>query len=348
MGLEIRYVGTNGVHLFATRDGNPSVAAYVNNGFSNVLPAGVTSGVNASCSVCNGRVNPTYGVIRLRDNSGHSSYNGLQTAYTIRNLANQLTLTTAFTWSKTMDNISEVYSFAGSGSVVLAQDPFNTGAGERGVSNNNIPLALTINANWTMPWLKGTAHWYDRVAGGWTIGAFEVAQSGRPLTPIQSNLNVNPLEDASAASFVGGGGTLRPFVGNPSAPINSVGEFLSNGTFVNLNNTSQVVSMSSVHWIYNTLLADKYFGTPFGVGRNTMIGPMLQQLNLSIYKDFAIREKLRVQFRAEATNAFNHVNYPNPSTSVDVSTFMNPTTVEAGVTTTTPPRIIRLGVKILF
>lgn len=79
-----------------------------------------------------------------------------------------------------------------------------------------------------------------------------------------------------------------------------------------------------------------------------MTGPMLQQLNLSIYKNFAVTEKLRFQIRAEATNALNHVNYPNPTTAVDVSTFMNVTTGEAGVNTTAPPRIIRLGAKIIF
>lgn len=347
MGLEVRYVGTEGVHLFATRDGNPYVSGFLSNGFADVLPPGVTPAVNTTCSACNGRLNPNYGVIRLRDNSGHSSYNGLQMAYTIRDLFNQLTMSTSFTWSKTMDNISEVYSFTGSGSVVLAQDPFNTGAGERGLSNNNVPEALTISASWTMPWLKGSSHWYNRVAGGWTIGAFEVAQAGRPLTPIQNNLNVNTNEDSADDSFIGGGASLRPFLANSSASINSVGEFL-NGTLVNLNNTSQAVSLSSVHWIYNNTAADKYFGTPFGVGRNVMTGPMLQQLNLSIYKDFAVTERLRFQIRAEATNAFNHVNYPNPTTAVDVSTFMNVTAGEAGVTTTAPPRIFRLGAKIIF
>ena len=97
MGLEIRYVGTEGVHQFATRNGNPYIAGYYNNGFSNVLPAGVAPGVSTTCSACNGRVNPTNAVIRLRDNSAHSSYNGLQTAYTIHDLAHQLTMSAAFT-----------------------------------------------------------------------------------------------------------------------------------------------------------------------------------------------------------------------------------------------------------
>lgn len=128
---------------------------------------------------------------------------------------------------------------------------------------------------------------------------------------------------------------------------------MPNGTLVNLANTSQVVSFSQVHWIYNNLAADKVFGTPFGVGRNVLQGPSLQRVDLSIYKDFAIREKLRVQFRAEATNAFNHVNYLVPNLYVDVgtaTTFLNPTATEAGVAASnpSPPRIIKLGLKIIF
>jgi outer membrane receptor protein involved in Fe transport len=346
MGFEIRYVGTEGVSLFATRNGNPYIAGFINNGFASALPAGLVAGVNTSCSVCNGRVNPNYGVIRLRDNSGHSNYNGLQMSYNIRNLYHQLTLGTSFTWSKTMDNISEVYGFAStSGGNVLAQDNFNTSGGERALSNNNVPLALSVNATWEMPWLKGNAHWYNRVVGGWNIGMFEVAQAGRPLTITQSNTNVNPLEDASTVALVGGSDQLRPFLSNPSAPLNSVGEFLANGTFVNLANTSQVVALSSVHWVYNTLAADKYFGTPYGVGRNTLTGPSLQQLDLTIRKDFAITEGVRIQIRGEATNAFNHPTFGIPNVNVDVATattFLNP------VSTEVKPRIIRLGFKIIF
>jgi len=344
MGFEIRYVGTQGVDLFATEDGNPYVAGYVNNGFSDVLPAGVTPGVNTTCAACNGRVNPNFGVIRLRDNAGHSNYNGLQTSYNVRDLYHQLTLGASFAWSKTMDNVSEVYSFISSGSVVLPQDPFNTGPGERGLSNNNIPESLSVNATWTEPWLKGNSL-IDRFAGGWSIGMFEVFQTGRPMTVVQDNINVNPLEDTAAESFVGGGSAMRPFLASPSAPLNSVGEYLANGTLVNLANTSQVESFSNVHWIYNNLYADKVYGTPFGVGRNTLTGPIFQRVDLSLFKNFTIKERLHLQIRAEATNAFNHPSYNIPNLYVDVgtaTTFLNPTSTEV------TPRIIKLGARIVF
>jgi outer membrane receptor protein involved in Fe transport len=344
-GLEIRYVGTEGVHQFATRNGNPLIEPYVANGFADVLPAGVTPGVNTTCSGCNGRENPNYSTIRLRDNSGHSTYNGLQTGYTIRNVANQLTGTFAFTWSKTMDNISEVYGN------ISAQDPFNVDAGERALSAINTPEALSINLNWNMPWLKGTTNWYNRVAGGWTIGMFEIYQAGRPFNPVQSNTAANPLEDAASDSLIGSADALRPFLANPQAPLGTVGEFLSNGSLVNLANTSQPVTISQVHWIYNTLAADKYFGTPFGIPRNILQAPPWQQLNLSIYKNFAITERLKIQIRAEATNAFNHVSYQVPNATVDsgtATTFMNSTYVENTVGSNYTPRIIKLGARIIF
>jgi len=345
MGFEIRYVGTQGVDLFATRNGNPYIAGFVNNGFASAIPAGLTPTVNTTCSACNGRVIPGQAVVRLRDNSGHSTYNGLQMSYNVRNLFHQLTLGTSFTWSKTMDNISEVFSTLSSGSIVLAQDPFSTSAGERSLSNNNVPEALSINASWAMPWLKNSQHWYNRMAGGWTIGIFEVAQAGRPMTVVQQNTNVNPLEDAAADSLIGGGDALRPFLSSSSAPLNTVGEYLTNGTLVNLANTSQIVTPSSVHWIYNNLAADKVYGTPFGVGRNTLTAPMTQNFDMSIYKDFSIHEKWRIEVRAEASNALNHPSYKVPNLYADVSTattFLNPTSTE------TAPRIIKMGFKLLF
>jgi hypothetical protein len=127
--------------------------------------------------------------------------------------------------------------------------------------------------------------------------------------------------------------------------LSSVGEYLASGALVNLANTSQTVSFSNVHWIYNNIYADKVFGTPFGVGRNILTGPIFQGVDLSIFKDFTMREKLRIQVRAETTNAFNHPSFNIPNLYVDVSTattFLNPTSTEV------VPRIIKLGVKIVF
>jgi hypothetical protein len=109
---------------------------------------------------------------------------------------------------------------------------------------------------------------------------FEVPQAGRAMSVVQDNININPLEDLAAESFVGGGSVFQPFLATQSAPLNSVGEYLASGALVNLANTSQTVSFFNVHWIYNSLYADKVYGTPFGVGRNILNGPIFQRVDL--------------------------------------------------------------------
>jgi hypothetical protein len=342
--FEIRGVRTRAVAQFATRNGNPYIAGFINNGFANVVPGADVPTTSAICSNCNGRVIPNYSNIRIRDNSAQASYNGLQTSFTTRTLFNQATMGFNYTWSKSFDNISEAYSFLGSGSIVLAQNPFNNN-GDRGLSNNNIPHAFSMNISWEMPWLKNSKSWYGRVAGGWTVGAFDVWQAGRPMGPVQLSTSANTISDGSFNSFVAGYDTMRPFLATQSAPLNSVGMVQANGTIVNLANTNQVVSFSSVHWIYNTLAADKLFGTPFGIGRNVLTGPVFQRADISVYKNFRLTERFHMQLRGEATNAFNHVAYGIPNLYIDsgtATTFLNPTYTE------TTPRVIKLGARFQF
>lgn len=344
-GFEVRGVRTRAVAQFATRNGNPYISGLINNGFGSILPSGLTPTTSATCTNCNGRVVPNYGNIRIRDNSGQSTYNGLQTSFNTRAIHNQLTMGATYTWSKTIDNVSEVFSFLGSGSILLAQNPFNTNAGERGLSNNNIPHAFSLNVSWEMPWMKGGKSWYSRAFGNWTVGVFEIWQAGRPMGPVQSSTTANVLSDTSFNGFAAGYDTARPFLANPKAPVQSVGQVQSDGSIVNLANTKQVVSFNDVHWIYNTLNADKLYGTPFGVGRNVLTGPRFQRADISIFKTFPITERFKVQLRGEATNAFNHVVYGIPNLFIDsgtATTFLNPTTTEA------TPRVIKLGAKFTF
>ena len=251
-----------------------------------------------------------------------------------------------------MDNVSEAYSFLGSGSILLAQDPFNVTSGERGLSNNNIPQAFSLNLTWSTPFLKNSHSWYGRLAGGWTVGMFELWDAGRPMTPVQLTLGANATSDSTFNSFAAGYDTVRPFLITPSAPMNSVGEFLSNGTLVNLYNTSQVVQLNQIHWLYNNLAADKAMGTPFGVGRNTLTAPRFQRADMSIYKNFSLTERFKLQIRGEAQNAFNHTVYPTPNLYIEQATFLNVTSGENSLGNQSSgaagPRVIKLGAKITF
>jgi hypothetical protein len=79
--------------------------------------------------------------------------------------------------------------------------------------------------------------------------------------------------------------------------------------------------------------------TPYGtVGRNTIWGPGLQQWDLGVAKRFSVAEQRYFQFRAEAFNTFNQVNFKPPLNTVGSPGFSTITAANAG-------RNIQLGLK---
>jgi hypothetical protein len=90
-------------------------------------------------------------------------------------------------------------------------------------------------------------------------------------------------------------------------------------------------------------------GTYGYVGRDTLTGPGLAQLDLSLVKSTPLSEKLRLQFRTEFFNILNHANFATPNTVVFSSASTTPAPA-AGVITSTAStsRQIQFGLKLLF
>ena len=88
-------------------------------------------------------------------------------------------------------------------------------------------------------------------------------------------------------------------------------------------------------------------GTYGTLGRGTFNGPGLAELDLSLFKNTTITERVGLQFRAEFFNALNHANFGTPNATVFSSGAINPS---AGLITTlaTMPRQIQFGMKLVF
>ena len=80
-------------------------------------------------------------------------------------------------------------------------------------------------------------------------------------------------------------------------------------------------------------------------GRNLFHGPGAETVDLSLFKNFPIRERLKFQFRFETFALFNHSNFGNPSATINTSSFGNITSLNSGAPGT---RNIQLGVKLQF
>src|ERR1041385_1312407 len=309
--LELRYVGNHAVDLFQSINGNPFVTDLAKV-FPSVVPAGVTPcttpqvllGPGQTKNQATGRENCALGLTRLRTNGGFSNYNGFQAEFRANNLFKQLTLRAGYTFSKNLDNVSEIFSTgAGGATVAFAQNPFAQSS-EYSISGLNIPQQFTILFSEEFPMFKEQHGLVGHILGGWGVSGNYVLASGQPYTASQFVLNqIGPLRQCGATGtsacnffdstfFNGfiGVETDRPFVGNAHAPVTSVGIFCGDIlgaancgalgfaatdllSLNALNTTSPTATIAStfvkvtpndVRYIANTGIAEQVFGTPFG------------------------------------------------------------------------------------
>jgi outer membrane receptor protein involved in Fe transport len=381
---EVRYVGTRGVGLFQNINSNFFVGPMYN-GFPNwlgsgfdlpnfrqFLPAGVVPQVcvNNPATVdneaaCNNRILRQAG-ITTRANTANSIYHGLQSRYSGRFLKNSLNFNASYTWSKTIDDASEIFAFDIASA--NAQNPFCINKCERSLSQIDRPHAFTFNFIYDVPLKKDQRGVFGKLLGGWQFNGVYVLTSGEPYTPGQFfNSSVLGLGNAYLTSGD------RPFIGNANVDPRLVGisqidaSVIYGATVTNprgffslnsLNSTGDEVPVTTndVHFIYNGPGAASLFGTPFGTStRNSLRGPKLDQLNMSVFKNTKIGEKLTFQIRAEAFNVLNH---PNPGYGVNGAGYLPDFFVEdAGVAASNfaenkdiqfARRVIQLGARIIF
>jgi hypothetical protein len=335
--FEARYAGSRGLSLFQTRSGNPGAQAFVANGFANVLPPGIAPGAN-------GRVDTSFAEVALLANTASSIYHSLQMRYDGR-IGGQLVLGGSYTWSRVMDNVSDLLAQSPGAPLVqfMAQNPFDLTRGERGPSDFDQTHVAALHFVWDVPWSKAQRGLRGTLLGGWTLSGMQRWNTGRPVSAYQMNSGMPTVNDTRFnGQFLMIGDTLRAFSANPSAPPSSLARVLPNGSMVDHFNSARSVTPNDVRWIYNNLDAARLLGKPFGSGRNVLRAPGFSQADLALYKNFKLWERFTAQLRFESTNSFNHPNLGPGGFYVDQAGFMNPSATEA------EPRRFAAGVRILF
>jgi len=184
-----------------------------------------------------------------------------------------------------------------------------------------------VNLTWETPSPVTHSRPAGWALGGWQLGGIFKASSGQPSTPI---LGGDPLgmkldETAEPPNWVVGPGCET--LSNPGNPN---------------------------HYIRTQCLA---FPNPSNLrgnlGRNTVIGPGLANLDFSLFKNNRIRkfsENFNVQFRAEFFNVFNRANFASPVDNRIVFEQNGSPTSGAGLITSTqtPAREIQFALKLIW
>jgi hypothetical protein len=264
---------------------------------------------------------PDWGRIRTRTNVARSWYNGM-TASVNRRFSSGLLFQGSYTYGNSRDTwsgglIGSADYDNGAGSATNYFHPEN----ELGPSNYDVRHTVVFNAVYQLP-LGQNGGRMSQLAGGWQVGVIANYASGIPFTP-----------------FIGydyaGDGSSDP---NPQKPDWAPGFSADNAIIGDPNN-----------WFNANAFVLPPKGEYGNVGRNSLRGPDLKVVDLSIFKNTSVVRR-NLQLRLEIFNLFNRANFATPNSGVlfnssDGTHVPNATNV---VRTTTTSRQVQLGVKFVF
>ena len=314
--LQVQYVGDHGWHEL--REPNINMPTFAT---ALAAPSGTT--IN--------QVRPYLGYTDISqfNSDGISNYNSLQTSLIKR--SGPLTLQASYTYSKTLGTDSGLNDNPEPECAFTCVSP--TGQAVRWNSYYYGPLPWDLKnifvaaAVLDEPFLRNLKGVAGGILAGWQLSMIARAQSGQPLTVTGST---------TVGSLSGENFTDRANVVS--------GQPLNVGLATNVSSCTAGAGVGSKICYFNTS-AFTATGMTTGIGNapiGNIIGPGYYGWDFSLRKNFLLpREGMSLLFEADAFNAFNRVNYANPSTTVTSGSF-------GTITTTQPPRQLQLGAKFTF
>jgi hypothetical protein len=249
-----------------------------------------------------------------------SNYHALQVKFE-RRFSRGFYLLNSFTWSKAIDNVSQVLEEP-NGNEGRPQNVYDIRA-DRGLSAYDQPFNNTTSFVWELPFGKGRSFgsdispWLDGVLGGWTLTGINTMLSGQTI-----NLRYQPSGvTANLPSFLGGV-ALRP---NILGPV-----------------TAPEGQRSIDNYFNRDLITIPTADQPFGnAGRNIARSNSFFQFDFGLQKNFRlpISEVSKLEFRMEAFNLFNKTNFGAANPDRSSSAF-------GTIRSTFPARQIQLAIKV--
>ncbi len=298
--VDASYVGSKGTKLYINEDWNPLVPPALR-----ITPAGYTGPTQ-------GRLDNLQGGRTVRTNGGWSNYHSAQLSV-MRRFSKNLTITGAYTYSKNLDNASEVFAAGGTTSASVFALPHILGGAkfEKGPSLFDRTQRATFTYVYEFPFMCEQKNLLGRMVGGWQVSGVTTFESGVPYT-IFNGLDSDGI----------GGGNERPtFNPNGQKGVRAIPVVDATGAITGYTNPdagNAAIDPATARYIvnpaYNPALANSIqrFGS---LGRNTERTPGTNLYNMNILKRTRISEAKSLELRAEFYNIFNRPNYTQGSVS---------------------------------
>ncbi|MEJ7578358.1 MAG: TonB-dependent receptor [Pyrinomonadaceae bacterium] len=325
--VSLEYSGSAGRDLYSLTN--------INRGGSGLVYLGSTtpSAAGGFSNRLNGRISN----INTRGNEGRSNYNALTASFDSNNFRSTgLTFSARYTFSKTQDNLSNVFSATAPTFYTGFTDSFDPQL-DYGNADFDIRHRFVGSFNYEIPFFNNLENRVLRnLLGGFSLNGIVNVRTGYPFTVFDCSRPSS--EPGLCARLLPNGAIERSGPGNPT-PTGEPNEY----TYIPLTGRFTPVPGNPITNTYD-------FG-PFPAGmtrRNEFRGPGFYNIDMSVYKRIRITEGTSVQLRAEVFNIFNHANlYTNYGGAFVQNGFVP---AQRGVTdgATLERRNVQLAVKFIF
>lgn len=262
---------------------------------------------------------PQFNQVQYGTNLGTSSYNSLQ--ITISHRTKNASAIMNYTKSRSIDNIS----VDGNG-FTNTVDNYNF-VNNRGRSDTDRPSAFNFSGSYTLPFGKGQRFassangFVNRIIGDWTIGMLSIIQSGNPFS-VSSGRRTAGSNFSQYANYTGS---------------RTIGDVVKDGRGVQFFTPEEQARF--------TFPGAGEIGNS---GRNAFRGPRFINFDSSIVKPIPITERVKMQYRLEMYNMFNHANFAVPNASIVTTSTFGRISGLANTSSGTGARVMQMALRIEF
>jgi len=240
------------------------------------------------------------------ESAGFSNFNSLE-AMVQKNAGHGLVINANYTWAKAL---SDVQAFS-AGGLYASAVPSQTATLEYGPSELDVQNRFAMMLSYQVPFGESFSGIKAAFAKGWQFNAVDVWETGQPFTVTNASPQSNTGISSDRPNQI-----ANPELGNPNI----------------------------ARWFNTAAFQAQTLGTIGTERRNMLFGPHYRHFDPSVFKNFALTEKVNLQARVEVFNLSNTPNFGQPGTAFPSATFG----VISSTRTNSTPRQVQGSLRLSF
>lgn len=277
--------------------------------------------------------------VQILDSEVTASYNSLQVSASKR-LSRNFSMSGFYVYGKAFQSASP-----GGATIGTIPQDFSTMTGERAVTAFDQTHTANMSGIWDSSYYHGPNRFIGGIVNGWQISPIVTLNSGIPINVLSGANNNDDEYGNNRPNYVAG---IKPTLSPHRPRAQEAAQWFNPAAFV--GNACQVGNLPVATCLTPVGVGTGPGGADGDVPFNALRAPGYRDIDLGIFRSVAVWRESKLQFRAEATNAFNLVSLASPGASGPVSAAGKAASATFGVITAAQgvPRQIQLGARLTF